>query len=164
MAAALIGDGGPDCAYPSAPCLALMLEGGLGSGKTTLVRSLVESLPGGDQAEVSSPSFNLYNLYPTTPETAHFDLYRLEGMPLGESGDTISEMFYEQRQFVVVEWCQFLPKELWPDTYLHISWHPANRPGCKGRTVDMSAQGYGASVYLNAAVAAAGDSILVKEP
>ena len=36
---------------------ALLLQGDLGSGKTTLTRSLVAALPGGDQAEISSPSF-----------------------------------------------------------------------------------------------------------
>ena len=61
------------------------MEGELGAGKTTLVRGLVEALPGGQDAEVASPSFNLVNLYPTQPETAHVDLYRCEGAPLDDS-------------------------------------------------------------------------------
>ena len=55
----------------------LLLRGGLGSGKTTLVRGLVEALPGGGDAEVASPSFNIVNVYPTRPETYHLDLYRI---------------------------------------------------------------------------------------
>ena len=46
---------------------ALLLQGDLGSGKTTLTRSLVAALPGGDQAEISSPSFTICNNYPTCP-------------------------------------------------------------------------------------------------
>ena len=61
---------------------AILLEGDLGSGKTTMTRMIVRLLPGGDQAEVSSPSFNVMNVYPTLPETAHFDFYRMEGLGL----------------------------------------------------------------------------------
>ena len=49
---------------------ALLLQGDLGSGKTTLTRSLVAALPGGDQAEISSPSFTICNNYPTCPATS----------------------------------------------------------------------------------------------
>ena len=38
---------------------ALYLRGTLGSGKTTLTRGLVAALPGGESAEVASPSFTL---------------------------------------------------------------------------------------------------------
>ena len=55
---------------------ALLLQGDLGSGKTTLTRSLVAALPGGDQAEISSPSFTICNNYPTCPPVLHCDLYR----------------------------------------------------------------------------------------
>ena len=58
---------------------ALLLRGDLGSGKTTLVRGLAEALPGGDEAEVASPSFNIVNVYPTRPEVFHVDLYRIPG-------------------------------------------------------------------------------------
>ena len=53
---------------------AVLMNGQLGAGKTTFVRALVELLPGSENAEVGSPSFNLVNLYPTTPPVAHFDL------------------------------------------------------------------------------------------
>lgn len=64
---------------------ALYLFGDLGGGKTTLVRGLVAALPGGDEAEVASPSFTLCNEYPTRPPMLHADLYRLsEGSALPE--------------------------------------------------------------------------------
>lgn len=55
----------------------LLLQGPLGTGKTTFVRGFAESLPGGENAQISSPSFNLVNHYPTQPEIIHIDLYRL---------------------------------------------------------------------------------------
>lgn len=97
----------------------LLLEGNLGAGKTTLVRGLVTALPGGDEARVSSPSFNIMNLYPTTPETAHFDLYRLEYQ---EPDESLLEFLNDDETLVVVEWVQFLDKEFWPEDSIHFVW------------------------------------------
>lgn len=56
---------------------ALYLCGPLGCGKTTLIRALCIALPGGEQAEIASPSFTICNEYPTRPVVCHVDLYRL---------------------------------------------------------------------------------------
>lgn len=87
---------------------ALLLTGGLGAGKTTLIRALVESLPGAAQAEVTSPSFNIVNLYPTTPPVAHFDLYRLTQ---GCLDDDIFELLDSEENWCVVEWAERLHPE-----------------------------------------------------
>lgn len=54
----------------------VLLDGPLGAGKTTLVRSIVESF-GGDA--VSSPTFVVVNEYETEPVVMHVDAYRLDG-------------------------------------------------------------------------------------
>ena len=54
----------------------LLLHGGLGAGKTAFVRGLVRGL-GGDENEVSSPTFALMNRYEGRIPVFHFDLYRL---------------------------------------------------------------------------------------
>jgi len=113
---------------------ALLLQGTLGSGKTTLVRGLVESLPGSDMAEVSSPSFNILNLYPTMPPVAHFDLYRLEGMP---PDDALFEHIDDPNTLTVVEWIQFLAKDIWPDEAIFLEWTPSDT----GRRLTMHAMG-----------------------
>ncbi len=113
---------------------ALLLQGDLGSGKTTLVRGLVESLPGSDMAEVSSPSFNIFNLYPTVPVVAHFDLYRLEGMP---PDDALFEYMDEPKTLTVVEWIQFLDKKHWPEEAIFLEWTPSDT----GRSLMMHAMG-----------------------
>lgn len=66
-------------AEPGGRVRAVYLFGDLGCGKTTLCRGLVAALPGGDEAEVASPSFTLCNVYPTRPPVLHADLYRLGG-------------------------------------------------------------------------------------
>ena len=55
----------------------LYLRAPLGGGKTTLTRGFAAALPGGERAEVASPSFTLCNEYPTIPSLVHADLYRL---------------------------------------------------------------------------------------
>jgi tRNA threonylcarbamoyladenosine biosynthesis protein TsaE len=95
--------------------LPVLLQGGLGSGKTSLVRGMVHALPGGRNAQVSSPSFNILNLYPTVPETAHIDLYRLEETGPDES---VLELLASPDVLAFVEWPEHLPEEDWPEEYL----------------------------------------------
>ncbi len=57
----------------------IKLIGDLGAGKTTFVRMLVGIL-GGDEIQVSSPTFVIMNLYPRSDDRApiaHLDCYRL---------------------------------------------------------------------------------------
>lgn len=98
----------------SVPCT-ILLQGSLGAGKTTLVRGLVESLPGGDESEISSPSFNIFNVYPTTPEVVHFDLYRTVDSITAEN---LSGYFADPIYLVLVEWVDNLPADYWPDSYI----------------------------------------------
>jgi len=118
----------------AAPRPSLLLQGGLGSGKTTLVRGLVESLPGADMAEVSSPSFNIFNLYPTAPPVAHFDLYRLEGMV---PDDSLFEHLEDPATLAVVEWIEFLDRDLWPGNAILLKWLPAD----SGRLLTLECMG-----------------------
>jgi len=116
------------------PFPAILLQGNLGSGKTTLVRGLVESLHGAELAEVSSPSFNIVNLYPTEPPVAHFDLYRLEGLPPDEA---LFEYMDDPGILTIIEWAQFLAPSLWPDNSIFLEWSPAET----GRNVTVHATG-----------------------
>ena len=64
----------------------LLLEGGLGAGKTTLARGIIGALTG--EAEVPSPTYTLVQTYGAEAfEVWHADLYRLESprevLPLG---------------------------------------------------------------------------------
>ena len=105
----------------------MLLAGDLGAGKTTLTRFLVEALPGGNEAEVSSPSFTLCNVYPTRPEIAHYDFYRLEDREPPE--DYVGTLYsIEEKLFektwglpvvMIVEWPERLASNLLPDEYIH---------------------------------------------
>lgn len=120
---------------------AVLLRGALGAGKTTLVRGLVAALPGGDQAEVASPSFNYMNSYPTSPETTHFDLYRLRDQGLD---DDLLDALHGDRCLAVVEWAEFLPERERPHQWLWLDFHAARQ----GRDVTIRAQGQQAGQLL----------------
>ncbi len=92
------------------------LEGSLGAGKTLFVQSMARTL--GVQGEVTSPTFNLMNIYEGFCPIVHFDLYRLQNeADLEEIG------FYEYTDFpegiVFIEWGEKFPDAL-PDDYVRI--------------------------------------------
>lgn len=83
----------------------LALSGGLGSGKTTFVQGLAESL-GADR--VISPTFILMRKYDVNPSTLfHLDLYRLEGDIWDEVKSLgIEEIWTNPENIVVIEWAE----------------------------------------------------------
>ncbi len=91
---------------------ALLLYGDLGAGKTTLTRAIVEALPGGGLAEISSPSFTICNIYCTAPVVHHFDLYRLEP---GTSDEALGESLDDLAVLTIVEWPDRMAKRDQPD-------------------------------------------------
>lgn len=123
---------------------AVLMNGQLGAGKTTFVRALVELLPGSEHAEVSSPSFNIVNLYPTTPPVAHFDLYRTSGQ--GFSPDL--EEILESDAFCLVEWAEFLPDSSRPESFVNMVWKVENDI----RTVQFTASDKAAREFLDHAL------------
>lgn len=84
------------------PCLAV-LEGDLGSGKTTLVKGIVAGLGACPEEEVHSPSFALVHEYGQDRKVYHVDLFRIEGgnRELGTLG--LGELV-DQEATVLVEW------------------------------------------------------------
>lgn len=84
----------------------LLLQGDLGAGKTTLVRSFLQAL--GYTGRVKSPTYTLLETYPLAQhQVYHCDLYRiktaqeLEGLGLY---DCLSE-----RAFCLIEWPERAP-------------------------------------------------------
>ena len=94
----------------------ICLEGDLGAGKTLFVQSMARTL--GVQGEVTSPTFNLMNIYEGFCPIVHFDLYRLNSV---EELEDIG--FYEYTDFpdgiVFIEWAEKFPEEM-PDDFVKI--------------------------------------------
>ena len=90
-------------------------------------------LPGGESAEVASPSFTLCNIYPTRPTLLHADLYRLgdsSSAALGELPEDMEEAL-DSGALLVLEWPEFLAPDLWEENRLEIELRPV--PAAEGR-------------------------------
>ena len=93
-----------------APGDVVLVQGALGSGKTTFVRGAARAL--GVEGPVTSPTYTIGHRYRGRVDVSHLDLYRFEGMSHAEWGDL--EDYFEDA-VVFVEWPQagagFLPAE-----------------------------------------------------
>jgi len=96
--------------------MAVGLTGTLGAGKTRLVQGIVEGL-GGDDVAVTSPTFSLWQTYPTRPVLHHLDAYRIKTE--AEFWDLGIEEWFDTPTLVVVEWADRFPETL-PDDSLWI--------------------------------------------
>lgn len=84
-----------------APCLVL-LQGDLGSGKTTLTKGIVAGLGAAREEDVTSPSFTLVHEYGPTGKVFHADLYRIESTQ--ELSSLGLDDLWAQEAIVIVEW------------------------------------------------------------
>lgn len=96
----------------------LLLEGDLGSGKTTLVQGMGEGL--GIQEPIDSPTFTLINEYlDGRVPLYHFDLYRLDATA---AASLYPETYWEGTEvesgIVAIEWSERLINK--PSRYLEI--------------------------------------------
>ncbi len=79
----------------------ILLDGPLGSGKTTFVRGFLRGL--GFRGHVPSPTFTIVNEYRRLrPPVYHLDMYRVENGELGNLG--LEEYFEDVRAAVLIEW------------------------------------------------------------
>ena len=82
------------------------LQGGLGAGKTTLVRAILRAASGDPTLIVPSPTFTLAEVYDTPRGVFwHFDLYRLE------APEQVFELGWEEARadgIALVEWAERL--------------------------------------------------------
>ncbi|HXV19226.1 MAG TPA: tRNA (adenosine(37)-N6)-threonylcarbamoyltransferase complex ATPase subunit type 1 TsaE [Candidatus Omnitrophota bacterium] len=89
------------------------LEGGLGAGKTTMVKGLARGLGVKSDKKVLSPTFVLVHEYPGREKVFHIDWYRLKEVS-GADAHLAEECFGSQG-VTLVEWPErgrdLLPKE-----------------------------------------------------
>ncbi|MFM7080261.1 MAG: tRNA (adenosine(37)-N6)-threonylcarbamoyltransferase complex ATPase subunit type 1 TsaE [Bacteroidota bacterium] len=92
----------------------VLLEGGMGAGKTTLVKQLCDTLQVTDN--VTSPTFTIVNEYATKSgePVFHFDLYRLEKE--SEALDFGMEDYLCSGHYCFIEWPEKAPNLLSEDT------------------------------------------------
>lgn len=96
----------------------ILLEGDLGTGKTTLVQGIGQGL--GITESIVSPTFTLINEYTVGRiPLYHLDLYRLEPCEVVALNlETYWEGFEVQPGIVAIEWAERMPYK--PDSYISI--------------------------------------------
>lgn len=95
----------------------VLLNGPLGAGKTALTNYLVKNLDGAENAEVTSPSFTIYNIYPTRPVVYHCDLYRCQK----NAPEEIFEALEKSDAIIIIEWANYLFPQDMPLEFLDIN-------------------------------------------
>jgi tRNA threonylcarbamoyladenosine biosynthesis protein TsaE len=98
-----------------------LLKGEMGSGKTTLVKHIVNQL--GVKETVSSPTFSLVNQYGHEGGKVvyHFDLYRLKNEM--EAFDIGLDEYLTSGNLCLIEWPEKLVKLL-PEQYFEVQIQP----------------------------------------
>jgi tRNA threonylcarbamoyladenosine biosynthesis protein TsaE len=92
--------------------------GEMGSGKTTLIKSLCRHL--GVSDTMSSPTFSIVNEYQALNKTTifHFDFYRIKNEE--EAYDIGTDEYFYSGNYCFVEWPEKIPS-LIPDAYVKVS-------------------------------------------
>ena len=107
------------------PRCIVYLSGDLGAGKTTFLRSVIQTL--GYEQQVKSPTYSLVETYPTlNPVVYHFDLYRISD---AEELEYIgAEDYFTQIACCFVEWPERGAGWLPPcDLHLYFQYHAEGR-------------------------------------
>ena len=112
----------------------IRIDGEIGSGKTTLIKSLCKSL--GVSENVNSPTFSLVNEYliNTKKKIFHFDFYRIENPK--EALDIGLEDYLESNHLCILEWGQIISEYL-PEKYDFFSLHKINESTRKLNKINL---------------------------
>mgnify|MGYP002632032109 FL=1 len=119
-----------DFILKNATCKTLIFNGVMGSGKTTLIKALVNRL--GSTDNVSSPTFSIVNEYNANGSTVfHFDFYRIENEY--EALDIGVEDYMSQNNWCFLEWAEKIPN-LIPNNVNYINF---KEPEDDTRTIEI---------------------------
>lgn len=99
----------------------ILLNGGLGAGKTLLTKGILYALDF-DVDEVTSPSFALVNLYRTTKfNVYHIDFWRLDNIRDVGAAVGLNEILEDETAVVIAEWSERLREINFSNKIIRIS-------------------------------------------
>lgn len=95
----------------------ILLEGGLGAGKTLFTKGILYALDF-DVDEVTSPSFTLVNRYDAKFTVYHLDLWRIEENAAFAVG--LDEILEDENAVVIIEWSERLKDFSFPQNTFRV--------------------------------------------
>src|SRR5712692_6027347 len=95
------------------PPVLILLNGDLGTGKTTLTKGIVSGLGAANEDDVTSPTFTLVHVYGKPAKVYHADLYRIENF---HDFETLGmEDMFSTPSVAILEWSERFPLQSpWP--------------------------------------------------
>ena len=99
----------------------VLLNGGLGAGKTLFTKGILYALEY-DVDEVTSPSFTLVNLYKTEKfDVYHIDFWRLDDVADVAAAVGLNEILEDESAVVIIEWSERLKEIAFANRVISIS-------------------------------------------
>ena len=87
----------------------ILFYGDMGTGKTSLIKALIEAL--GSDDDVNSPTYSIVNEYTLSDDVIyHFDLYRLKSIE--EAYDFGIEDYLHTQGWLFIEWPELIKNHL----------------------------------------------------
>jgi len=104
----------------------LLLNGPLGSGKTTISKYIISSLTGLYEGDITSPTFSILKYYKINVDTSviHVDLYNVPSIDSMYMTDLLSSF---EENITIIEWPQIIEKKLVYAYKIHIFLNDGDR-------------------------------------
>lgn len=97
------------CGVVATTPLIIGLDGELGAGKTQFAKGIMRGIDPAYETWVSSPTYALCNVYPSSPAVQHVDAYRLNSV---DDLESIGFWEFVEEGLTVVEWASRVPELL----------------------------------------------------
>ncbi len=110
----------------------LTLSGDLGSGKTTFVRGFARGL--GIEQAITSPTYNIYNVYLGRQQLIHMDAYRLNSG--ADMEELMLEEFLRPPWFIAIEWPEKIAAWLDGQSHWHLNFEVVSE-NCRKVTIQI---------------------------
>lgn len=121
--------------------MTILLQGGLGAGKSVFARGIARGLDVPATIPITSPTFTLMNHYRARFDLYHFDLYRLA------SADELNEIGFDEYAFdagvAIIEWPERLDGFDFDHLFVEIE-----RLSASQRRLNVNARGENAMLFL----------------
>ncbi len=118
------------------------MYGGLGTGKTTMVRGIASSL-GAEQGDIMSPTFTIVREHALSVPLFHFDAYRLSGSD--ELYAIGFDEYLNRNGIIIMEWPENIQDAL-PEERLEIH---IEGDGANSRVVRLNSRGSKYELMIN---------------